>query len=90
MRPDMPIYLLRHAHAEWRADDVRPLSSDGIKAAHLVAERLAARPIVAVYTSPSRRSVETVEPLAPVLGLTLEVVFAGAELRRVERVWDGA
>ena len=62
----------------------------GIKAAHLVAERLAARPIVAVYTSPSRRSVETVEPLAPVLGLTLEVVFAGAELRRVERVWDGA
>ena len=62
----------------------------GIKAAHLVAERLAGRPIVAVYTSPSRRSVETVEPLAPVLGLTLEVVFAGAELRRVERVCDGA
>lgn len=45
------------------------MSSDGVKAAHLVAERLAGRPITAVYTSPSRRSVETVEPLARCLGL---------------------
>jgi 2,3-bisphosphoglycerate-dependent phosphoglycerate mutase len=45
-----------------------------MKAAHVVAERLAGRPIVAVYTSPSRRSVETVEPLARYLGLRPEVV----------------
>ena len=74
MRPETTIYLLRHAHAEWREDEDRPLSSDGITAAHLVAERLAGRPIVAVYTSPSRRSVETVEPLARGLGLRPEVV----------------
>ena len=74
MRPDTTIYLLRHAHAEWREDEDRPLSSDGIKAANVVAERLSGRPIVAVYTSPSRRSFETIEPLARCLGLRPEVV----------------
>jgi len=67
-------YLVRHAHAEWRDDDSRPLSEAGIAAAGVLAERLASRPIAAVYTSPSRRSVETVEPLASRLGLCPEVV----------------
>jgi len=74
MQPETTIYLLRHAHAEWREDGDRPLSRDGITAAHLVAEQLSGRPIAAVYTSPSRRSVETVEPLARCLGLRPEVV----------------
>ena len=74
MRPETTIYVIRHAHAEWRQDDGRPLSHAGIKAADLVAHRLADRPIVAIYTSPSRRSVETVEPLARRLGLRPEVV----------------
>ena len=74
MQTETTIYLLRHAHAEWREDDDRPLSSDGIKAARVVAERLSGRPIAAVYTSPSRRAVETVEPLACCLGLRPEVV----------------
>ena len=43
-------------------------------AARAVAHRLASRPIAAVYTSPSRRSIETVEPLASRLRLRLEVV----------------
>ncbi len=68
------IYLVRHAHAEWREDDNRPLSSGGANAARVVAERLSSRPIVAVYTSPSRRAVETVEPLANRLGLRPEVL----------------
>ena len=68
------IYLVRHAHAEWRDDENRPLSQAGIAAARVVADRLASRPIAAVYTSPSRRSVETVEALASRLGLRPEVV----------------
>jgi len=68
------IYLIRHAHADWRDDDARPLSASGLAAARLVAEVLASRPIVALYSSPSRRSIETVEPLANRLGLHLEVV----------------
>jgi phosphohistidine phosphatase SixA len=38
MRPETTIYLLRHAHAEWRADEGRPLSSDAIKAADFILE----------------------------------------------------
>ena len=81
MRAETTIYLVRHAHAEWRDDDNRPLSNAGVKAARLVAERLASQPIVAVYTSPSRRSIETIEPLARRLGLHPEVV---ADLRERE------
>jgi 2,3-bisphosphoglycerate-dependent phosphoglycerate mutase len=67
-------YLVRHAHAEWQADDGQRLSSAGIQGARVVAERLAARPIRALYTSPSRRAVETIEPLATRLGLCPEVM----------------
>jgi 2,3-bisphosphoglycerate-dependent phosphoglycerate mutase len=68
------IYLIRHAHAKWRHDESRPLSEAGIKAAAMLADRLSSRPIVAVYTSPSTRSVETVQPLAKRLGLRLEPI----------------
>jgi 2,3-bisphosphoglycerate-dependent phosphoglycerate mutase len=68
------IYLVRHAHANWHEDDNRPLSPAGLEAAGLVADRLATRSIVAVYTSPSRRAVQTVEPLASRLGLRPEVM----------------
>jgi broad specificity phosphatase PhoE len=68
------IYLIRHAHAHWREDEARPLSSPGVEAAQLVAARLVSRPIAAVYTSPSRRSIETVQPLADRLGLHPELV----------------
>jgi 2,3-bisphosphoglycerate-dependent phosphoglycerate mutase len=67
-------YFVRHAHAEWRDDDDRPLSRAGSEAARVVAERLASRPIAAVYTSPSRRSMETIDSLARRLGLRPEVV----------------
>jgi 2,3-bisphosphoglycerate-dependent phosphoglycerate mutase len=66
--------LIRHAHAAWAPDENRSLSDSGLKAAALVADRLASRPIAAIYTSPSRRSVQTVEPLAMRLNLHLEHV----------------
>ncbi len=74
MVAETTIYLIRHAHAPWRPDEGRRLSETGITAAALVADRLASRPIVAVYTSPARRSVETMEPLAMRLGLRLEPI----------------
>ena len=78
MSADTTIYLVRHAHAEWRDDDDRPLSPAGLEAAGLLADRLASRPIAAVYTSPSRRSIQTVEGLAARLGVRPETV---ADLR---------
>jgi 2,3-bisphosphoglycerate-dependent phosphoglycerate mutase len=68
------VYLVRHAHAEWSEDDARPLSRAGLDAAPLLTDRLLPNPIVAVYSSPSRRSVETVTPLASRRGLVLELV----------------
>lgn len=74
MSVDTMIYLVRHAHAEWRDDDSRPLSIAGAEAASVVADRLASRPIIAVYTSPSRRSVETVAVLAGRLRLRPQLI----------------
>ncbi len=68
------LYLVRHAHAEWSQDDSRSLSADGTVAAGMVADQLAVRPIAAIYTSPSRRSIETIDPLARRLELHPEVV----------------
>lgn len=68
------VYLVRHAHADWHDDDARPLSRAGLSAAQLVADRLASEPIVAIYSSPFRRSVETVTPLANRLGVRPELV----------------
>jgi len=95
------IYLIRHAHATWRQDEDRRLSRAGLRAAALVADCLASRPIVAVYTSPSIRSVETVEPLARRLGLRpepvpdlrereLPVVPPGEFEALVRRAWSSA
>jgi 2,3-bisphosphoglycerate-dependent phosphoglycerate mutase len=81
MSLETTIYLIRHAHAEWRDDDDRSLSEIGRRTAHLVADRLASRPIAALYTSPSARSRETIEPLAERRGLRAEVV---ADLRERE------
>ena len=63
------IYLVRHAHAEWRDDDTRSLSPAGSEAARALGERLAAFPVTAIYSSPHRRAIETIAPLADRLGL---------------------
>jgi 2,3-bisphosphoglycerate-dependent phosphoglycerate mutase len=67
------IYLIRHAHAEWVPDDDRPLSPAGIAAAVTVARLLAAAPLSAIVSSPSRRAVETVSPLARRQGLDVTI-----------------
>src|SRR5690349_18858737 len=58
------LYLVRHAHAVWSEDEQRPLSPAGTLASHTLAECLAVRPITAIYSSTSRRAIDTVAPLA--------------------------
>jgi len=75
------IYLVRHAHAEWSPDENRPLSERGRASAVVVGELLSKSPIRAIYCSPARRALETVELLA--LRLQLEPVKV-ADLRERE------
>jgi 2,3-bisphosphoglycerate-dependent phosphoglycerate mutase len=58
------LYLVRHAHAEWNPDENRPLSERGRASAVVVDELLSKAPIRAVYSSPARRALETIELLA--------------------------
>ena len=58
------LYLVRHAHADWNPDDGRPLSDRGRASAVALGDLLASAPIGALYSSPARRAVETIEPLA--------------------------
>lgn len=63
------IYLIRHAHAVRTPEGKRTLSDAGRAAAERLAALLARRPIVALYSSPSRRARQTLKPLARALGL---------------------
>jgi broad specificity phosphatase PhoE len=63
------LYFIRHAKAgnpdHWDGDDqVRPLSKSGLKQAEALVSVLAPFRISSVFSSPSRRCVQTVEPLA--------------------------
>lgn len=76
------VYLIRHAHADWQPDEARPLSTRGRTSAALLAEHFAEFPVAAIYTSPARRALETVEPIAHRLRLQ-PVVLADLREREV-------
>lgn len=70
----MPIYLVRHAHAgsrrEWRGDDSdRPLTERGLVQAQDLKATLDGHDLGEIWTSPSLRCTQTVEPLAEQRGL---------------------
>lgn len=69
----MPLYLVRHAKAgerrEWSGDDdQRPLSTAGWKQAERLAARLARAEPSVLVSSPYVRCVQTLEPLATLVG----------------------
>lgn len=70
----MSAFLIRHAKAgsrhKWEGDDgQRPLSNAGRRQAEGIARRLADETVTSLWSSPSRRCVETLEPLAAQAGL---------------------
>ncbi len=75
----MAIYLIRHAHAgsraSWPGDDYqRPLSERGEHQAEHLLKVFGDEPIGRVWSSPARRCIETVEPLAAHLELPVKAV----------------
>jgi 8-oxo-dGTP diphosphatase len=86
----VPVYLVRHAHAGSRAawhddDDLRPLSAKGTRQAAALLDRVdgtahrSETTVQRVLSSPSRRCVETVEPLAERFGCEVTVKKEFAE-----------
>lgn len=78
------VWVIRHAHAgdrsAWKGDDAnRPLSDRGVHQANAVARRLRHTGIVRLMSSPARRCIETLAPLAEYLGLEIETHPALAE-----------
>ena len=74
----MPLLLVRHAsagdRAQWVGDDrKRPLDQRGRKRADELVAKLAPYPVETILSSPARRCVETVEPLARARSLEIEL-----------------
>lgn len=72
----MSIFVVRHAKAgkrrDWDTDDrLRPLSADGRHQAEAIAARLIDEKVTGLWSSPYRRCVETLEPLARQTGLAV-------------------
>lgn len=68
------VYLVRHAHADWTPDEARPLSPQGRAAALSVADLLSVRTVAAIYSSTSRRAIDTVRPLAEQVGVSITTI----------------
>jgi 2,3-bisphosphoglycerate-dependent phosphoglycerate mutase len=73
------LYLVRHCQSSGQAPDA-PLTPLGHEQAEQVATSLRARGIARIVSSPYLRAVQTVEPLASQLGLSIET-----DVRLIER-----
>jgi len=87
------IYLVRHAKAgerrTWEGHDIdRPLSKAGWQQAESLATRLATKTPSVLLSSPYRRCIQTLEPLADVLGLDVQVEQRLCEDEPFEPVLD--
>lgn len=72
------LFLLRHGAAgdrgSWEGDDRdRPLTAKGDAQAKAIVDRLRYRGVEAIFTSPYVRCLQTVQPLAEELGLSVQV-----------------
>jgi len=86
------LLLLRHGEAvdrsEWDGPEVeRPLTKKGRRQAQAVADSLTAAEVERIVTSPYRRCVQSVKPLAAAIGAEAESVSALAEEADVDAAY---
>jgi len=88
----MTVYAVRHAKAGSRSshdpDERRPLTEKGREQAEHIADVLEAAGIARILSSRYTRCVQTVEPLATRLGVSIEIHPALAEEAGIEDAWD--
>jgi len=67
------LFLVRHAHSAYGPNEMRALSESGQRAAQRIADLLQDRAIARIVSSPYTRAVQTVQPLADRLGLSIQI-----------------
>jgi len=76
------VYLVRHAHSNYSTDERnRPLSLEGVLAANRVGEILQKEPVDVVLSSPYKRAIQTVEPIASIINVKVEIIEGFKERR---------
>jgi len=80
------LYLIRHAEADASVHDnaTRPLTEKGLLDAEKLAETLGGIRFDRLYSSPYKRTMDTIAPLATRLGLAVETVYDLRERRPAE------
>lgn len=94
------VYFVRHAHSIYSKDELnRPLSEKGFLDAHNITQQLKQIDIHAIYSSPYKRAIQTIEGIANLKGLSIKTIDALKERalgiiqdnnfqRAVQKVWD--
>ncbi len=82
------LYFIRHARSDTSVRDERsrPLTPDGLEKSKKVAKLFEGEPITAIWSSPYKRSVQTVTDTAAAAGLEIRT-DEGFRERRVETGW---
>jgi len=87
------VFLIRHGETVWNKElkyqghTDTPLSDEGLRQAHLVADRLAGEKLAAVYASDLSRALVTAETIAARHGLSVTAIPELREVRFGE--WEG-
>lgn len=69
------LYFVRHAHSTYTPDEFgRPLSERGFTDANTVTDLLKNETVDNVYSSPYKRSIQTVKGIAKYIGKEIELV----------------
>jgi len=89
--PGTALVLIRHAESEMRGRYLGrtdpPLSGRGHAQASTIARRLAGEPLLAIYSSPLRRALDTARAIAAYHGLEVRAMEGLAEMDFGD--WDG-
>lgn len=85
MASEFTIYVVRHAEKAVAESDP-PLSELGQQRANALAQLLAKAELKAIYSTPYKRTQETVQPLAEQLALELQTYRPGAAEEMAKRV----
>ncbi|MFA9413855.1 MULTISPECIES: histidine phosphatase family protein [unclassified Streptococcus] len=82
------VYLVRHAEPNYdnHDDATRELTAKGKQDCQLLVDFFKQRPINQIVSSPYKRAVKTIQPVADQLGLSIELMADFRE-RKIDDVW---